>query len=343
MATTGYMSGTITVTDEHCNPTSSPKRPSGPDKVNHVRRVLRIWLGAVGDLHRARFVIVPLLNPTSASSTPPDSRTSPTSCSRCWRYRWRCSCGCSSSTACSSSAPASRRARPSTSWRTAPPLEAKPRHSGRVAGDHRRLGDLPGRLGNVRLLQADDRQPAANPLVVNVTGQQWTWTYAYPALGVQSNVLELPSGSPGGVPGHVRRRAARLRGQRPRGRDGREPGLVDDGADRHPDQARQLRDAVRRAVRPLPHLHVVTGEGRSSADLRRVGDGRNGGNPTGSARAQAADERDRARPEAPRAGVRQAPVAVPEHRLGAACWGWSAAVVVGDHRPRVSSTAHARR
>lgn len=34
--------------------------------------------------------------------------------------------------------------------------------------------------------------PPARPLVVDVTGQQWTWTYFYPSLGVQSNVLELP-------------------------------------------------------------------------------------------------------------------------------------------------------
>ncbi|MGO9496685.1 MAG: cytochrome c oxidase subunit II [Solirubrobacteraceae bacterium] len=34
--------------------------------------------------------------------------------------------------------------------------------------------------------------PPANPLVVNVTGQQWMWTYSYPSLGVQSYLLELP-------------------------------------------------------------------------------------------------------------------------------------------------------
>ncbi len=34
--------------------------------------------------------------------------------------------------------------------------------------------------------------PPARPLVVNVTGQQWTWTYSYPALGVESNELYLP-------------------------------------------------------------------------------------------------------------------------------------------------------
>jgi len=38
--------------------------------------------------------------------------------------------------------------------------------------------------------------PPADPLVVNVTGQQWTWTYDYPSLGVQSHVLELPLDRP---------------------------------------------------------------------------------------------------------------------------------------------------
>ncbi|MGO9902686.1 MAG: cytochrome c oxidase subunit II [Solirubrobacteraceae bacterium] len=35
-----------------------------------------------------------------------------------------------------------------------------------------------------------------NPLVVNVIGQQWAWTYTYPAQGVTSNVLYLPAGRP---------------------------------------------------------------------------------------------------------------------------------------------------
>jgi cytochrome c oxidase subunit II len=34
--------------------------------------------------------------------------------------------------------------------------------------------------------------PPARPLVVDVIGQQWTWTYSYPALGVESNELYLP-------------------------------------------------------------------------------------------------------------------------------------------------------
>jgi len=42
--------------------------------------------------------------------------------------------------------------------------------------------------------QTTDPPPGA--LVVDVTGQQWTWTYHYPSLGVQSHVLELPLGRP---------------------------------------------------------------------------------------------------------------------------------------------------
>lgn len=38
--------------------------------------------------------------------------------------------------------------------------------------------------------------PPARPLVVQVTGQQWLWTYAYPSLGVRSNELWLPKGRP---------------------------------------------------------------------------------------------------------------------------------------------------
>ncbi|HYB17845.1 MAG TPA: cytochrome c oxidase subunit II [Streptosporangiaceae bacterium] len=38
--------------------------------------------------------------------------------------------------------------------------------------------------------------PPRNPLVVDVTGQQWTWTYYYPSLGVQSHVLDLPLNQP---------------------------------------------------------------------------------------------------------------------------------------------------
>jgi cytochrome c oxidase subunit 2 len=33
-------------------------------------------------------------------------------------------------------------------------------------------------------------------LVVNVTGQQWLWTFEYPQLGIKTNVLDLPVNRP---------------------------------------------------------------------------------------------------------------------------------------------------
>jgi cytochrome c oxidase subunit II len=38
--------------------------------------------------------------------------------------------------------------------------------------------------------------PPVRPLVIRVVGQQWTWTYSYPSLGVQSNELYLPVNRP---------------------------------------------------------------------------------------------------------------------------------------------------
>jgi cytochrome c oxidase subunit II len=41
-------------------------------------------------------------------------------------------------------------------------------------------------------LAADNTSSQSNPLVVNVTGQQWVWTFAYPGTHVISNELYLP-------------------------------------------------------------------------------------------------------------------------------------------------------
>jgi cytochrome c oxidase subunit 2 len=41
---------------------------------------------------------------------------------------------------------------------------------------------------------AVDDSSAAKPLVVNVTGQQWLWTFEYPGTHVQSHTLYLPKG-----------------------------------------------------------------------------------------------------------------------------------------------------
>ncbi len=38
--------------------------------------------------------------------------------------------------------------------------------------------------------------PPGRPLIVDVTAQQWTWTFRYPSAGVSSNQLVLPVGRP---------------------------------------------------------------------------------------------------------------------------------------------------
>jgi len=43
-------------------------------------------------------------------------------------------------------------------------------------------------------LAVDDGGNGANPLVVNVTGQQWLWTFSYPGSNVESPTLVLPEG-----------------------------------------------------------------------------------------------------------------------------------------------------
>lgn len=41
-------------------------------------------------------------------------------------------------------------------------------------------------------LAAENQNSTSNPLVVNVTGQQWVWSFSYPGSHVQSNELMLP-------------------------------------------------------------------------------------------------------------------------------------------------------
>jgi cytochrome c oxidase subunit II len=47
---------------------------------------------------------------------------------------------------------------------------------------------------NSEALAAEKNAPHA--LIVEVTGQQWLWSFNYPSLGIQSNVLNLPLGEP---------------------------------------------------------------------------------------------------------------------------------------------------
>jgi cytochrome c oxidase subunit 2 len=43
-------------------------------------------------------------------------------------------------------------------------------------------------------LAVDDGSTSAHPLVVDVTGQQWVWSFSYPGTNVSSNTLTLPEG-----------------------------------------------------------------------------------------------------------------------------------------------------
>lgn len=40
---------------------------------------------------------------------------------------------------------------------------------------------------------SQQNRPQANTIRINVTGQQWLWTFSYPGTGVSSNVLEVPN------------------------------------------------------------------------------------------------------------------------------------------------------
>ena len=52
--------------------------------------------------------------------------------------------------------------------------------------------------------QAGEAAATTAPTVVEVTGNQWAWTFAYPATpGSQSDVLYLPVDPPRAVPGHL--------------------------------------------------------------------------------------------------------------------------------------------
>jgi cytochrome c oxidase subunit 2 len=84
---------------------------------------------------------------------------------------------------------------PAEALQDGPPLEAKPAQQIAWLGITSALAIFLVGWGMFGFYK-QTTDPPANPLVVNVTGQQWLWTYAYPSFGVQSTVLELPMGRP---------------------------------------------------------------------------------------------------------------------------------------------------
>lgn len=168
--------------------------PAAGREASHVRRVLVIWvaLSAVGIA--LTLVIVPIISPTSASSVMGFANLTDLLFTVLavpvalfvWVFVFY------SLVAFRVKAPATGRVE---DLEDGPPLEAKPWQQILWLLVTATLAIFLvgwGTFGFYR--QTTD--PPANPLLVKVIGQQWTWTYSYPSLGVQSHVLVLPVGRP---------------------------------------------------------------------------------------------------------------------------------------------------
>ena len=76
-----------------------------------------------------------------------------------------------------------------------PPLEAKPRHQIWWLGITTALAFFTVGWGMFGFYKETTSAPA-HPLLINVVGQEWTWTFAYPGSGAESHELVLPLGRP---------------------------------------------------------------------------------------------------------------------------------------------------
>ena len=76
-----------------------------------------------------------------------------------------------------------------------PPLQAKPTYQVAWLLVTTALASFTVAWGMFGFYKTTSYKPT-NPIVVNVIGQEWTWTYSYPKLGVKSHILELPIGRP---------------------------------------------------------------------------------------------------------------------------------------------------
>ncbi len=75
-----------------------------------------------------------------------------------------------------------------------PHIEAKPRHQILWLAVTAALAAFTVAWGMFGFYQQTTAKAHSTPLVVNVTGQEWTWTFGYPRLGVKSHELVLPVG-----------------------------------------------------------------------------------------------------------------------------------------------------
>jgi cytochrome c oxidase subunit II len=168
--------------------------PADAGSVSHIRRVLILWivLSIIGVV--ATVIIFPLINPTSASATSSFANTTNVVFTALAMpvvmfvlafvfyslYTFR-----------EKHAPET----PAEELPDGPNIQASPRQQTAWLVITAALAFTTvawGMFGFYK--QTADNPP--NPLVVNVVGQQWLWTYSYPGQGVTSDVLYIPEGRP---------------------------------------------------------------------------------------------------------------------------------------------------
>ena len=167
---------------------------AGPERVSHIRRVLILWivLSVIGVA--ATVILFPLINPTAASAVSSFANTTNVVFTALAMpvvmfvlsfvfyslYTFR-----------EKPAPGT----PAEELPDGPNIQASPRQQVAWLVITALLAFTTvawGMFGFYK--QTTDNPP--NPLVVNVVGQQWLWTFNYPAQGVTSSVLYLPAGRP---------------------------------------------------------------------------------------------------------------------------------------------------
>jgi cytochrome c oxidase subunit II len=167
---------------------------SAASEVSHVRRVLKIWaaLSVVGIV--LVIVLAPIVNPTSASGSAGFANLT-----NVLFTAMAVPVGLFVWVFVGYSLVVFRARRPASGriedLEDGPPLQAKPGYQIAWLAITASLAVFLVGWGMFGFYK-QTTDPPAKPLVVYVTGQQWTWTYRYPSLGVQSSVLELPVSRP---------------------------------------------------------------------------------------------------------------------------------------------------
>lgn len=169
-------------------------RPAGDGEVRHVRRVLTWWASLSIVCIALVIVLGAVVNPTSASSDAAFANLTNVLFTALavpvalfvWVFVGY------SLIAFRDRSPAGT---PVDELEDGPPLQAKPGHQIAWLSITAVLAVFLVGWGMFGFVKETAAAPA-KPLVVDVTGQQWLWTFDYPSLGVQSNVLELPVGRP---------------------------------------------------------------------------------------------------------------------------------------------------